>query len=79
MLKNSFQFGKNDSLQRKSFIAKSCSSAGLYMYQFAILELESRTYGIVDSESLEIVFLWRKVTISTGFYLAVGYGYFKHC
>lgn len=73
----SLQFGKNYLFQKKWFVAKSCSGVGLYYYQFALPELESRTYGIVVSQSLEIGFSMKKINISTGFYLAVGYGYFK--
>ena len=73
----SFQFGKNYAFQRKRFIAKSCSSIGLFMYQRILPNLGARSYGIIVSQSLEVGVSLKKVNISTGFYMALGYGYFK--
>ena len=73
----SFQFGKNYAFERKRFIAKSCSSTGLFMYQRILPKLGARSYGIIVSQSLEVGVSLKKVNISVGYYMALGYGYFK--
>jgi hypothetical protein len=73
----SLQFGKNYAFNPKWFIAKSCSSTGLFMYQRVLPNLGARSYGIIVSQSLEVGVSLKKVNISAGLYLAVGYGYFK--
>jgi|GEM_PF-4128712 len=73
----SFQVGKNYAFERKWFLAKSCSSAGLFMYQRILPGLGARSYGVVLSQSLEVGISLKKINVTAGFYLAVGYGYFK--